>query len=143
MESVFDFSSKTLLSYYSVLGEPGVEGRGNVQKVLSVLQVNFWKKGRQKGGNLEQGKGGEGIKAPMVLDKFYCWKCCRRATGRLQEYGKTRIFRNQLEGVGEREKENFTIFLKEAAAAINSKFTMYTKIETERMANEEMQPGAT
>jgi len=43
---------------------------------------------------------------------------------------------------GERENENFTIFVKKSAA-INSKFTTYTKTETERMANEEMQAGAT
>lgn len=41
MAPVFDLSSKTLLSYYSVLEEPGVEGGGNVQKVLPVLQINF------------------------------------------------------------------------------------------------------
>lgn len=40
------------------------------------------------------------------------------------------------------KNENFTVFL-EAAAAINSTFTTYTKTETERMANEEIQAGVT
>lgn len=40
IESVSDLSSKTLLSYYCAR-RAGVEGGGNVQKVLSVLQVNF------------------------------------------------------------------------------------------------------
>ena len=48
----------------------GMEGGGHVQKVLAVQQVNFQKKGRQKGGTLEQGNGHKGIRGPTVLDKF-------------------------------------------------------------------------
>lgn len=138
MELVFDLSSETLLSYYSVLGELGWKEEVMFKGDFQFCRSAFKRKGGRKAVTWNRGRGAKGPEAQWYWTIFYGWKWCGRATERVQEYGKPRILRNQPKGEKEereeetlKESENFTVFLKEAAA-INSKFPTYTKPERQK-----------
>lgn len=111
-----------------MLEEPGCKGEVTFKRYFQFCRSTFKRKEGRKVVTRNKERGAKGLEDNF----FFCWKCCRRATERLQEYGNLESLEIKLrQGRRNRENENFTIFLKEAAA-IDSKFTTYTQRERQK-----------